>query len=870
MVMDLPYGGDDAKREAASRAPSPASAPAHAAAPPDDSMVGGVAGWMRALGAISVAFSLGAGTATALLLLQISDAWLLRPAALVLATLALGAGAASVVAWHMHALLSKRIDLMSQALEASSTAHLILTQAGGMAFANAAFYRFSPGLTGSPLAGLVYRNETEGSAASDFARLKEEAQRTGRAASIVAMRQPEGGVSWFNLSVSPLAGRTGFTLWSFEDVTSQHEMEQMLRDQRIKLADFLDNAPVGFYSVDQAGRFLFVNEALASWLGVPPTELIEGDALLTDFFDAPPPAGSPPHAPFDGGETRGEVTLKGRQGRLIHALITQSVVRDGDNLRTRSVVRDLTPEREWEEQLRLSRQRFRRFFANAPVGIALMDREGRIEEANEALCSLVKLAPQDVIGKPLLGFLHPEDQGAAWAGLQAASQGKSMADPVEVRLQGTRAKSAALFISRLGGESGRGETAAREDSDAGFILHFIDTTEQKSVQAQFSQSQKMQAVGQLAGGVAHDFNNLLTAMIGFCDLLLLRFRPGDPSFADIMQIKQNANRAANLVRQLLAFSRQQSLQPRILNITDVLAELSHLLRRLIGENIELKVVHGRDLGLAKVAQGHVEQAIINLAVNARDAMPGGGTGTIRTPNHTQAGPMRRGAETLPAGNYVLIEVVDTGIGIPKENLERIFEPFFSTKELGSGTGLGLSTVYGIVKQTGGFIFVDSSQGRGAGVQISRPRYQQSDIAAAARADTGEPPAVKDLTGIGTVMLVEDEDPVRIFGARALRNKGYTVLEARSGEAALELMGTTAEKIDLLITDVVMPKMDGPGLVREVRETHPDMKVIFISGYTEDSFRQRLDSDSNIHFLPKPFSLKQLATKVKEVISGEVV
>jgi two-component system cell cycle sensor histidine kinase/response regulator CckA len=235
---------------------------------------------------------------------------------------------------------------------------------------------------------------------------------------------------------------------------------------------------------------------------------------------------------------------------------------------------------------------------------------------------------------------------------------------------------------------------------------------------------------------------------------------------------------------------------------------------------------------------------------------------------TQSGPLRRGAETMPAGSYVLVEVGDTGMGIPKENLERIFEPFFSTKEIGSGTGLGLSTVYGIVKQTGGFIFVDSAKGRGAVFQIYLPRYQQSDIAAAARADTGEPPAVRDLTGIGTVMLVEDEDPVRIFGARALRNKGYTVLEARSGEAALELMGNTAEKIDLLITDVVMPKMDGPGLVREVRETHPEMKVIFISGYTEDSFRQHLDSDSNIHFLPKPFSLKQLATKVKEVISGE--
>ena len=280
--------------------------------------------------------------------------------------------------------------------------------------------------------------------------------------------------------------------------------------------------------------------------------------------------------------------------------------------------------------------------------------------------------------------------------------------------------------------------------------------------------------------------------------------------------------------------------------------------------------HGRDLGLAKVDQGQLEQVIINLAVNARDAMSGGGTLTIRTANATQGTALRRGHEIMPAGNYVLIEVADTGMGIPKENLARIFEPFFSTKEVGSGTGLGLSTVYGIVKQTGGFIFVESETGKGATFQIYLPRHQAADAATAARDAAVEPPAVKDLTGIGTVMLVEDEDPVRIFSARALRNKGYTVIEARSGEAALELMGTTADKIDLLITDVVMPKMDGPSLVREVRESQPDMKVIFISGYTEDSFRQRLDSDSNIHFLPKPFSLKQLATKVKEVIDGESV
>jgi len=868
MVMDFPYGGDGAKRKAASRPPSPAHA--RAPAPADDAVVGGVAGWMRALGALSVAFSLGATAATGLILFHLSDAaWLLRPAVVVLATLALGAGAASVVARQMHALLSKRIDLMSQALEASATAHLILTPSGGMAYANAAFYRFFPGFTGSPLAALVTRNESKGSAATDFARLKEEAQRSGRAASLVAMRHPQlgagDGISWFNLSVSPLAGRAGFTLWSFEDVTSRHDMEQMLRDERMKLADFLDNAPVGFYSVDQTGRLLFVNEALASWLGASPQDIIAGGARLTDFLDGPAPLGSPPHAPFEGGEARGEVTLNGRQGRLIHALITQSVVRDGEHLRTRSVVRDLTPEREWEEQLRLSRQRFRRFFANAPVGIALMDREGRIEEANEALCGLVRLDPLDVIGKLLLGFLHPEDQGAAWAGLKAASQGKSMPDPVEVRLQGTRAKSASLFISRLGGENtGGGE------GEAGFILHFIDTTEQKSLQAQFSQSQKMQAVGQLAGGVAHDFNNLLTAMIGFCDLLLLRFRPGDPSFADIMQIKQNANRAANLVRQLLAFSRQQALQPRILAVTDVLAELSHLLRRLIGENIELKVVHGRELWLVKVDQGQLEQVIINLAVNARDAMAQGGTLTIKTANIASDSETRRGHEIMPPGDYVMIEVTDTGIGIPKENQARIFEPFFSTKEVGSGTGLGLSTVYGIVKQTGGFVFVDSEPGKGSKFSIFLPRHEGARDALPARPDSSETVAPKDLSGSGTVLLVEDEDPVRLFSARALKNKGYQVIEAKSGEQALEIMAKGDHRIDLVVTDVVMPKLDGPGLVQALRRTHPDMKVIFISGYTEDNFRKRLGDERDIHFLPKPFSLKQLAGKVKEVMQAEPV
>ncbi len=534
-----------------------------------------------------------------------------------------------------------------------------------------------------------------------------------------------------------------------------------------------------------------------------------------------------------------------------------------------------------------SYQQFQRYFSNAPVGIAVVDRSGRFVDANHALGELFDATPQTLIGRGLTECLNAGDREAITAKLAAAAHGCDDRIPVEIRLDPPGERTMVMLLSRCGraGETGAASERRSSSRDAagavasasdpnedpvdGLTLYFIDVTEQKNLETQFAQSQKMQAVGQLAGGVAHDFNNLLTAMIGFCDLLLLRSRPGDPAFADIMQVKQNANRAANLVRQLLAFSRQQSLQPRVLDVTDVLVELSHLLRRLIGENIELEFEHGHGLGLVKVDQGQLEQVVINLAVNARDAMPDGGRLTIRTENSHLPRPVRRGHELMPAGDYVRIEVADTGIGIMPDNLARIFEPFFSTKEVGSGTGLGLSTVYGIVKQTGGFVFVDSVAGRGATFAICLPRHHAATGADAGRSDIGEPGIPRDLTGTGTIMLVEDDDAVRMFGARALRNKGYRVIEAKSGEAALELIGNAAGRLDLLITDVVMPLMDGPALIRKVRDVDPGIKVIFISGYAEDAFRQRLDSDRAIHFLAKPFSLKQLAVKVKDVISSDL-
>ncbi len=670
-------------------------------------------------------------------------------------------------------------------------------------------------------------------------------------------RRSEGEV-WVRVTVRPLAGLGGALLWQVEDITARRQMEATIRAEQARLVDLFERAPIGFYSVDAQGRFRFVNQTFAEWLGRP-AEMLTAGMTLHEILADPPPADAPAYAPFAEGALQGEVRLQGAGGQPFEAQIVQGLAAADERgeegeLHTRSVVRHLTAGRAAAQALERSERRFKRFFDEAPIAIVELDRGGRLRESNPAFAALLgEPAQAAILGEPLARWVEEEDRGKLRAALLAARERGGQ--QAELRLRGARELSCTLSVSVVDDGSG---------AAAGFVCLLVDITEQKALEVQFAQSQKMQAVGQLAGGVAHDFNNLLTAMIGFSDLLLLRHRPGDQSFADIMQIKQNANRAANLVRQLLAFSRQQTLQPRMLNVTDILAELSHLLRRLIGESIELDMVHGRDLGQIRADQGQLEQVIINLAVNARDAMAGGGKLVIRTYTTAFKQTHRRKGEEMAAGDYVVIEVSDTGCGIPKENLDRIFDPFFSTKEVGEGTGLGLSTVYGIVKQTGGYVFVDSQIGQGTVFTIYLPRHAQRRNEAAHEPDAR---VARDLTGIGSVLLVEDEDAVRSFSARALRNKGYEVFEARSGEAALEMLRSDValSGLDLLVTDVVMPRLDGPSLVREVRESRPNLKVIFISGYAEDSFRQRLGQEEGIHFLPKPFTLKQLAGKVKEVM-----
>lgn len=397
------------------------------------------------------------------------------------------------------------------------------------------------------------------------------------------------------------------------------------------------------------------------------------------------------------------------------------------------------------------------------------------------------------------------------------------------------------------------------------VLH--DATELKTLEQQFVQSQKMQAIGELAGGVAHDFNNLLTAITGHCDLLLLRHDQGDPNYADLVQINQNANRAASLVGQLLAFSRKQTLEPEIIDLRDSMGELTHLLNRLVGEKTTLTLSHDPALLPIRADRRQLDQVIMNLVVNARDAMPDGGEIRVETRVVHLTEPMFRDRVEVPAGCFVTIRVRDQGHGIPPDKLSRIFEPFFTTKRTGEGTGLGLSMAYGIVKQTGGYIFVDSVVNVGTTFTIYCPIHNAVAGEAGGPAEEMEqslaPEAVpKTERGPGVVLLVEDEAPVRAFASRALRLRGYTVIEADCAEVALETLRDRELEIDLFLTDVVMPGMDGPSWVRKALEDRPGVKVVFVSGYAEDAMEDGKIGVPNSVFLPKPFSLSDLTDTVQ--------
>jgi two-component system cell cycle sensor histidine kinase/response regulator CckA len=487
-----------------------------------------------------------------------------------------------------------------------------------------------------------------------------------------------------------------------------------------------------------------------------------------------------------------------------------------------------------------------------PLGFALADRDGRLLFLNEAFARAAGLEtganpvyPSDLVVR--------EDKAAVADTVRRFASGPPMSGDIAVRLQSRPDEPIALSIA-----------GARGLGDAAVLLSLKDNAEESKLKRQVAQATKMQAVGQLAGGVAHDFNNILTAIIGHCDLMLMRHTPGDSDYDDIQQIRANSNRAASLTRQLLAFSRQQTLRPQLLQLPDVVSEVFNLLKRLLGETVTLNVKHGRNLGPIRADPGQLEQVIVNLAVNARDAMPEGGTLTLQTYAVPAAEVRRMKSDIMPSVDYTALAISDTGTGIPPDLLPKIFEPFFTTKEVGKGTGLGLSTVYGIVKQSNGFIFADSVVGEGTSFVIYLPVHKAETQPKAAPVQPKERPA--ELWGSGTILLVEDEAMVRAVAERALTRQGYKVVTAGNGEEALECL-EGGESFDLLISDVVMPTMDGPTLVRHARVKYPDLPILFMSGYAEEQLRKSIDIE-RVAFLPKPFSVQQLAEAARAALAAK--
>jgi two-component system, cell cycle sensor histidine kinase and response regulator CckA len=696
----------------------------------------------------------------------------------------------------------------------------------------------------------------------------------------VRIASAQGPARWLRMKVGPLgAGRSGsgLTVWSLSDVTRDRERQENIFQELQHAIDYLDHAPAGFFSADPNGDVVYLNATLANWLdqdlaqvgsgGLKLADLVSGDgaALLTTLRAAP-------------GEVKTEVVdldLKTRSGRTLPVRLFHKVDfgSDGAPGTSRTLVLNRARD-DGSEPQRAAEVRFMRFFHHTPMAIATIDRDGGIVRTNALFARLFQaMIGADGRSRSIRSIVTERDWPALEAAIGEAAQGRGDIAPVDATLAGEAERFGRFYVTAVGEQERDQETA---------IVYALETTEQRALENKLVQQQKMESIGQLAAGLAHDFNNMLNAILLATDFLLNAHKPTDPSFQDIMEIRQSANRAASLVRHLLAFSRKQTLRPQVLDLGELLSDLSVVLRRLIGEKVDLKVVHGRDLWPVKADLLQFEQVITNLAVNARDAMPDGGRLQLRSANVSAQECERLQNKGMPAADYVMVEVTDTGMGIPEAIRDKIFVPFFTTKEVGKGTGLGLSTVYGIIKQTGGFVYFDSVKGKGTTFRIFLPRYVASpqEVAVALNGDGRLPAASQeaaerarreasaDLTGEGTILLVEDEEALRALNARGLISRGYTVLQAGNGVEAIDVLEKSEGKIDLVVSDVVMPEMDGPTLLRELRIRNPELKIIFVSGYAEDAFQKHLPADGQqFDFLAKPFTLKQLVAKVKETMAA---
>ncbi len=698
------------------------------------------------------------------------------------------------------------------------------------------------------------------------------------------------GAHWFRLKarVLPLedTDRNPLYLWQIADITAERDDQERFFKELQNAIDYLDHAPAGFFSAGRKGEIFYINATLADWLGIDLTkfqpgsmsigDLVAGEGLtLVQSVQAEPGLKKTKVLDLDLRKSNGQSLPV----RMVHRV---SSARDGAPGESRTIVMSRDGGEDEDQSASSAAMRFTRFFNNTPMAIASVDGNGRILRTNAPFLKLFSgLVSQDDVERGALieTVVHSTEKGRLHEALAAAKDRQGDIAPIDALHPADGERHFRFYINAVIDQSDQAPEEAA-------IIYALEITEQKALENQMAQTQKMNAVGTLAGGIAHDFNNVLTAILLSSDHLLLSARPADASFADLMEIKRNANRAAVLVRQLLAFSRKQTMRPTVLSMTDVIGDLRMLVDRMTGTNVKVEVDYGRDLWPVRTDLGQFEQVLLNLAVNARDAMPSGGIITLRTRNLPSSEIAALGRRELPEEDFVMVEVSDQGTGIPPEILDKIFEPFFTTKEVGKGTGLGLSMVYGIIKQSGGYIYPESEVGKGTTFRILLPRHIDipevvDDQASGAAGETMALPPVAtvakpvakaeeptDLTGdSAVVLLVEDEEAVRRGGKRMLETRGYTVHEAGSGVEALDIMDELDGAVDIVVSDVVMPEMDGPTLLTELRKKYPDLKFIFVSGYAEDAFARNLPADAKFGFLPKPFSLKQLAVAVREMLDS---
>ncbi|MGY8972667.1 MAG: response regulator [Sphingomonadales bacterium] len=677
----------------------------------------------------------------------------------------------------------------------------------------------------------------------------------------VAEVRLEGLEAHYQLQIDRSGRGEAYLVWRFTELREERSYEGLSERLSGRFGEVISRSGLELALVGPDGVVLTTTPGLAeratgsrdnSLGGLEFVQLLRSDDRDRIFFAREGQQGSPQtlvHVPLDAPSA--DKLSDADQSPSLMLLVDSSVGLGGG----------------WEGSGKAAIPQLEALLSALPLGLALTDRDGRFLFANKAFLRAVERVDRGLPQFPS-DLVVREDKAALADTVRRFAKGATASGDMAVRLANDKEEPVSIGLA---GVRGLG--------DAAVLLSISDSSEEKRLRRQVAQATKMQAVGQLAGGVAHDFNNVLTAIIGYCDLMLLRHTPGDSDYDDIQQIKANSNRAASLTRQLLAFSRQQTLRPVVLQLPDVVSEVSQLLKRLMGEKVEFSVRHDRELGSVRADPQQLEQVIINLAVNARDAMQMNaikrgkqdwkGSLTLATRRVSARDVRKMGIDIMPADDYTVLIVQDTGGGIPDEHLNKIFEPFFTTKEQGKGTGLGLSTVYGIVKQSNGFIFADNVQGPdgtliGARFTMYLPVHK-GELPAIMRREEPEETNATEWSAGGNLLLVEDEDMVRAVAERALARAGYTVTTAADGEEGLGAIANGTTEFDLIVSDVVMPTMDGPAMARAIRKVKPKIPILFMSGYAEEQLRNEIDIE-DMHFIPKPFSVQQINAKVAEVLS----